>query len=134
MKRNFLRKLSAGTAIAVGLSSAPCLGQSLPVVAGCTAADFVTGESNSRIVTSGATYNPKCLRVKAGSSVTIQASLHHPLAAMPNIDGATNPFSDRASFASAQTRVLDTPGLFGYFCEAHGDAEGDGMAGVILVE
>lgn len=134
MKVNFLKKLSASIAMAIGLSTAPSWGQSLPVVAGCTAADFVVGELNSQIATAGAAYKPKCLRVKVGSSVTIQASKHHPLSAMPDINGAINPFSDNAKYVSSQTRVMDTPGLFGYFCEAHGDAEGDGMAGVILVE
>lgn len=134
MKRNFLRKIGAATAVVVGLISTPGFGQSLPIVAGCTAADFVEGGPDSQITTVGTAYSPKCLKVKVGSSVTIQASKHHPLSAMPDINETPNPFSDQAKFVTAQTRVMDTPGVYGYFCEAHGDAEGDGMAGAILVE
>jgi plastocyanin len=108
--------------------------QAVPTIAGCNAANFIDGGINSQVGTLGKSYSPKCLRVKVGSTVSIQASSHHPLSAMPDINGVQNPFSNGTSFSTSQTRVMSNPGLFGYFCEAHGDAEGDGMAGVILVE
>lgn len=134
MKSNMLRKLGATTAIFVVLSSVPSLGQSLPVVAGCKATDFVEGSLENQIKIVGTAFSPKCLRVKVGSSITIEASTHHPLTPMAKIGDMINPFSDQPKFFSAQTRVMTAPGLFGYFCKVHGDPEGDGMAGAILVE
>jgi plastocyanin len=103
-------------------------------IAGCTKAQFIMGAEVNQISTSGMSYTPKCLRIKAGSTVTIQAGGHHPLSAMPDIDGARNPFATTMSASQPQTRKMDQPGIYGYFCENHGDKTGSGMAGVIVVE
>lgn len=100
----------------------------------CTAAEYVDGGDDTVIQTSGFSYTPKCLHIRVGSSVTIQASSHHPLSAMPDIDDAANPFAQATPFVAPTTQVFNQPGLYGYFCENHGDATGAGMAGLILVD
>lgn len=102
--------------------------------AGCTEASFVIGATTNQINTSGANYTPRCLKVKKGSTVTIQASERHPLVGAPAINNAINPFQSGTLFKVSQTRVMDSVGSFGFYCDAHGDAEGDGMAGLIVVE
>lgn len=102
--------------------------------AGCTEARFVVGAATNQINTNGANYTPRCLKVKKGSAVTIQASERHPLVGAPAINNAVNPFETGTLFKASQTRVMDSVGSFGFYCEAHGDAEGDGMAGLIVVE
>jgi plastocyanin len=106
---------------------------SVPTVAGCSSSDFVDGLPANQITTAGTAFTPKCLRVKAGASVTIEASDHHPLKAMPDLGSDKNPFADASTFTTPQTRVFNSPGVFGYFCTRHGDDEGDGMAGAIVV-
>ena len=122
--------LALGVVVSIESTSA----QSAPPIAGCTAASFVEGGATNMIQTSGASYTPKCLHIRVGASVTIQASGHHPLSAMPDIDGAANPFRKATPFVDPATQVFNQPGIYGYFCEAHGDSEGDGMAGVIWVD
>ncbi|MBC7741812.1 MAG: hypothetical protein H7061_06430 [Bdellovibrionaceae bacterium] len=102
--------------------------------AGCTTAQFVIGTANNRITTAGMAFTPKCLRVKVGATVTIDGSARHPLASMPDIGGVRNPFATGSNFITPQTRVMKTRGTFGYFCDAHGNINGSGMAGVIVVE
>lgn len=121
-----------GVGFALGFSAFTSA-QTLPVVAGCKMSSFIDGSESNQITTAGAAFNPKCLRIKAGASVTIQGTKRHPLAAMPDIDGAINPFATTQPFETPQTRKMDQPGLYGYFCDSHGDAQGNGMAGAILV-
>lgn len=110
------------------------LAQALESIAGCSADSFVQGTENNQINTAGITYTPRCLKIKVGASVTIQASSRHPLQAMPNIDQALNPFLTESAHTTAQTRIMNEPGIYGYFCTNHGDAKGGRMAGVIIVE
>lgn len=138
MKNMYVKSVKAITIIFV--CAAPVLSQAQieaapqAPLAGCTDTSFVKGTDKNQITTAGASYTPKCLRVKIGASVTIQASQHHPLAGIPAANGLVNPFEANGHFVVAQTRVMNQAGLFGYYCENHGDSEGDGMAGVILVE
>lgn len=130
---NLKRNVKMGlVAQALLLSSGSAFAQSASV-AGCTANSFVQGADNNVIQAMGASYSPKCLKVKVGSVVTIQASARHPLFAMADID-APNPFASADEMTTPQTRQMNQKGIFGYFCTAHGDSEGDGMAGAILVE
>jgi plastocyanin len=77
-------------------------------------------------------YTPRCLKVKAGATVTIQASPRHPLEFVAtSLVKATDPV---APSQVPVTRVFTEPGVFGFFCSVHGDASGAGMAGVIVVE
>lgn len=99
--------------------------------AGCTEADFVSASGEAVISIDGSGYTPKCLRVPAGTIVKIAASERHPLQGV----GRGNPLFD-ASGGTEQPKTVqfNIPGLYGYFCIAHGDATGAGMAGAILVE
>lgn len=105
-----------------------------PVLAGCTTEKFISVAGDAIIKTIGNSYTPKCLRIKSGSNVTIQASSHHPLTAFADVNDVQNPFGDQSTFTTSQTRVMSQVGIYGYYCEAHGDSEGDGMAGIIIVE
>jgi predicted lipoprotein with Yx(FWY)xxD motif/plastocyanin len=100
-------------------------------VAGCKLADFV--ENISTINVSGHTYTPKCLRVKKGSSISFTASSMHPLNAMKDVMGFANPLRKLGAQRTNFTHQFLNTGLFGYFCENHGDINGGGMAGVIEV-
>ena len=126
--------LALPLALSVYLSLDVAQAQTAPPVVGCTAADYVDGGADTEIQTNGSGYTPKCLHIRVGSSVTIQASSHHPLSAMPDIYGAANPFAQATPFVAPTTQVFTQPGLYGYFCENHGDASGAGMAGLILVD
>jgi len=99
--------------------------------AGCQPADFVTIDGDAQVDIAGLGYSPKCLRIKAGSSVSIAASSRHPLQGV----GEANPILDAGGAVTvAKIVAFATPGEYGYFCTAHGDASGNGMAGVIVVE
>lgn len=122
-------------ALGVALYLGPAQAQTATTpLAGCTAASFVEGGIDNVIQTNGAGYTPKCLHIRVGAAVTIQASNHHPLSAMPDVDGAANPFAQATPFVAPATQVFSQPGLYGYFCENHGDSSGAGMAGVIWVD
>ena len=99
----------------------------------CAPADFIrlTGPQ-ATIQIDGRGYSPRCASVSPGTAVTIQASSRHPL---QGIEGAVpNPFVRGNAASSPETQTLNTPGTYGYFCVAHGDAQGNGMAGIVLVE
>lgn len=103
-------------------------------IAGCTSDKFIEGGEFNEIKTSGISYTPKCLKVKVGSTVSIDGSSRHPLLAMPDINGIKNPFATNEPALSTQTHVMTEPGVFGYYCDKHGSSSGSGMAGVIIVE
>jgi hypothetical protein len=67
------------------------------------------------------------MRVRAGQSVTIQATAAYPLAPAAM---AGNPIP---MGTSNQTFPLPTPGVYGYFCPSFGTPDGAGMAGAIEV-
>ena len=104
------------------------------VVAGCKPSQFVVGTEENVIAALASAYSPKCLKIKRGANVTIQASSRHPLSGMADVNGARNPIALMAKYTTAQTWSFAETGVFGYYCNNHGDAEGDGMAGVIVVE
>jgi plastocyanin len=102
--------------------------------AGCTTYQDLTGSSATRTVTFGGTvgnaYDPKCVQVKVGQSVTFSGGTFsfHPLAQAcgpaPVITAGTG---TTASF------TFNTAGIYGYYCTVHGTASGTGMAGSIQV-
>ena len=103
-------------------------------VAGCKEADFVArNEAAVTVEITGLMYSPKCLKVKPGTSLTIQAMPKHRLQGMAPIDGIVNPFIQNEAAVVNQTRTLIRPGQYGYFCNPHGDENGEGMAGVLWV-
>ncbi len=78
------------------------------------------------IGTLGNMYSPACARVQAGSSVTIEASVTHPLE--PRAGGSVgNPIPPQTSNA---TVVFTTPGFYPFLCPEHVD---QGMIGVVWV-
>ena len=106
----------------MSLASIPCQNQ-----------DFVLMKSPVVIKTVGRSYSPRCVKVKAGSQITIQASDMHPLGVMAPFNSTANPFAN-GNFTSDQTRTVTSPGVFGFFCTNHGDVSGNGMAGMVTVE
>ncbi len=108
----------------------------IPIVAGCQPGDYQSVlVCATTIAPSGRTYSPKCLKVQRGTQVTIVGSAIHPVQGMGPINGVQNPFTDiRGGAVEAVTKTLSEPGVYGYFCTHHGDENGNGMAGAILVE
>jgi plastocyanin len=103
-------------------------------VAGCKEADYVAIAGNAvTIEIQGLMYSPKCVKVKPGTSVTIQALPRHRVQGMAPIDGVENPFLQAEPAVVNQTRQLIRPGLYGFWCNPHGDENGEGMAGAIRV-
>lgn len=107
--------------------------ESLMTLAECNEANATVGGDTNEIAINGKSYTPRCLKVKVGATVAIQASSKHPLSAMPDINGAPNPFSNADEASVTQTRSMTTPGVFGYYCPRHGNPDGTGMTGFILV-
>jgi plastocyanin len=100
-------------------------------LAACNAGDFVSrNEAQVSVNIDGRGYTPACLKVKAGTTVTIDASRGHPLQGVGN----HNPFRRGSEATSPETHQLNEPGRYDYFCTRHGDESGRGMAGTILVE
>lgn len=99
----------------------------------CAPGDFVSSSDKQvTITTRGSDYSPRCLKVKPGTTVTIQASERHPLQGIEM--GPPNPFLRGSPGTRPETHTLNAPGSYGYFCTDHGDKEGNGMAGVVVVE
>jgi plastocyanin len=72
-------------------------------------------------------YSPACVRVAAGGSVTIEASVAHPLEARPG-GSPGNPIPQQTAPATVS---FPTPGFYPFFCPEHVD---QGMLGVVWVE
>ncbi|MBK7862286.1 MAG: hypothetical protein IPJ65_27495 [Archangiaceae bacterium] len=74
-------------------------------------------------------YEPQCLKVHAGQSVTFSGSFaSHPLSQKcgPAVVLAGQSGSNR-------TFTFTVPGVYGYYCTQHGTSSGSGMAGAIEV-
>jgi plastocyanin len=87
---------------------------------------YATATGPAVVSTQAMSYSPACLRVVAGTLVTIVGSLEHPLE--PRALGSPgNPIPQQ----QATARVLfPTPGFFAYQCPEHVDV---GMLGVVWV-
>jgi plastocyanin len=98
---------------------------------GCTQASFDnndrTAAGASRMVSfTCCSYSPDCMKIKVNQSVTFSGSFfEHPLA------HACGPAQVIANNAGPFT--FTTPGIYGYYCTAHGGINGSGMAGAIQV-
>lgn len=108
------------------------------VVAQCQEQDYIDilpGNSIFTIALQGSSYTPKCLRIKKGTSIAIQASSRHPLQGIPDLDSnLVNPIYDELGGAvENRTYTFNDVGVFGYYCLAHGNDAGQGMAGAIYV-
>ena len=120
--------------VLLSLMASPALAQQLPL-AGCDVNDFVTVGGSAIIKTEGRSYVPRCLKIKKGTTVTIEASSHHPLQGILNSVGMQNPIYDDLGGAVSNANVtFNETGVFGFYCLAHSDDKGTGMGGAILVE
>lgn len=114
-------------------------GAAVPVLAGCTASDYVDrgGDMDDRtVVPRGTTgYTPRCVTIRAGQMVTFSMDFAtHPLSAgVPHgsSTGATTP-SPIMTQRSGSSYVVAFPsaGFYPFYCLTHGHV---GMAGVVRV-
>jgi plastocyanin len=101
--------------------------------AGC--ATFVSAGASPVLVYRNYEYDPPCLSVRAGTTVTFTGApdaggfLVHPLvqACGPAPALASGDAGTTASF------VLTVPGIYGYYCLDHGSPAGASMSGAIEV-
>ncbi len=122
--------------LALTLVSSHAFAQEASLYAGCKESSFVDVPGpTAQITTPGGWYEPKCLRVKVGTAVTVAARKYHPLQAGPKIGEVDNPFHSVAGPAfTPQTRTLDKPGYYAIYCTNHGTYQtGTGMAALIWV-
>jgi plastocyanin len=107
------------------MSFAPC----------AAATDYVAGTTINFGGAVGFNYDPKCLKVSAGATVTFSGDfLTHPLApsAMRG-DPANNPIVNMSDGTTASF-VFPMPGFYAYLCNFHGTDDGLFMSGVIWVQ
>jgi plastocyanin len=105
--------------------------------AGCT---WETSVAATQVTISPpASYSPACVRVTAGSTLTIQASAMHPLEGMTKNGDSPNPIAQgqpSTGYLQDATFTFPTAGSYGFFCNVHGSdtAKGGTMTGVVYVE
>lgn len=99
-------------------------GGSFTSISPCTSQGSYT--SGTMISIAGTSYSPSCLRVAAGTAVSIAASSTHPLA--PRSGGSAN--NPIPSQTSAATVTFSAPGFYPFHCTVHQPT----MAGVVWVE
>lgn len=118
------------------LLAVPALAQVPSRVAGCSPGDFVTVTGpTAHVAIQGRSYVPRCLKVSKNTQVTVDATAHHPTQGIPNVQGLLNPLFDEFGGAvEARTHAFPDAGVFGFFCIAHSDDQGNGMGGAIWVE
>jgi plastocyanin len=100
--------------------------------AGCTNYIDWTSSTSTTINFGGAggnTYQPNCVKIKSGQSITFAGDFTmHPLAQ------ACGPASVITNgTGSSTTFKFSGAGTWGYYCTLHGTASGSGMAGSIQV-
>ena len=111
-------------------SAAPC-----PVTfAACTTLEDHTADATVAVAFNGFAYEPRCIRVHVGATVSIPGSGLHPLhnaacspaeTPLPTVMGGLQGNGDY---------TFTAVGNYGYFCNNHGTNAGSGMAGLIVVE
>ena len=112
-------------------SGSPCP----PSFAGCTTFVPAPGAGNATLAYRNYAYDPKCLSIKAGSTVTFAGEpdagdfLVHPLVQACG-PAPVLAFRDARTTASF---VLTAPGIYGYYCLDHGNPAGMAMSGAIQV-
>ncbi len=133
--------VDGGDSVLVDAYIEPMVDASLDrVVNGCSSrtATDLTGQPTAAITTSGFSYSPPCIRVRAGTVVTISAVpsfASHPLRAGTVVGGVatpdpTSPIPSRDTGTSVSFTPA-VPGAYGYYCNFH---FGFGMVGAIFVE
>jgi plastocyanin len=102
----------------------------------CNAAtDYVAGTTINFGGTVGFNYDPQCLKVAAGATVTFSGDfVVHPL--VPSAtrgDPPNNPIVNTSDGTTASF-VFPMPGFYAYLCNFHGSDDGAFMSGVIWVQ
>jgi plastocyanin len=124
---------AAGTADAPGAAA-------FQAVAPCSAeADYATGTETVTFgffgTPAGFSYDPKCLAIDAGRSVTFSGTFSaHPL--YPSARRGTLANNPIGGVSSGDSKVVPFPrrGFYAYYCGAHGAADdGSAMEGVVWV-
>lgn len=96
----------------------------------------MTGMATATIASMGLAYNPKCIKVSAGTDVTWDSNfMLHPLvggtvSGVTKTPDANSPIKPTSSGMSV-TFKLPAKGTYGFYCDVH--AAG-GMAGAVFVE
>jgi len=82
-----------------------------------------------------ANYDPKCLKVQAGTTVTFSGDFSmHPLTPSAMRGNTTdNPIVNMSAGTTA-TVTFPTPGFYAYLCNFHGSDNGTFMTGVVWVQ
>lgn len=103
--------------------------------AGCATYMDLTGMSAVSITTGpGFVYAPKCVRVSAGTMVTIAGSTSHPLTKAPCSPAGTELDTLGATGSvTGATVTFAAEGNYGIYCMNHGTSAGGGMAASIQV-
>jgi plastocyanin len=117
----------AGTAGSAG-SAGGDAGAFTSILPCTTVSSYMTG-ATTIMTTANFTYSPACLKVAAGSSVTIQASAVHPLSGLTT-GSANNPIPTGGKTAD-QMVTFTTPGFYPFHCDVHFSI---GMSGVVWVQ
>jgi plastocyanin len=100
--------------------------------AGCATLVDHTADTTVSVAITGFAYTPNCIRIHTGTMVTLPgASLHPLIGATCNPPGSPIPTTPSAA---GGTFTFTTAGLYGYHCNVHGQDNGTGMAGLIVVE
>jgi plastocyanin len=128
------RRGAALLALGVGLLLAGCgddsrQASSLTVCRSAFANCSIFDSSSPAISFGGAlgnAYAPRCLQLQAGQRVTFSGDFSlHPLRQACGPAAVIDDFGGPFTFAAA--------GTYGYYCSTHGNSDGTGMAGAILV-
>jgi plastocyanin len=100
--------------------------------AGCSSyQDATSNNPTITFGTGGNIYDPKCVKVKVGQSVTFSGTFAvHPLAQASCAPAQT---ITSTSSGTTATFTFNTPGVYGFYCTVHGTPQGTGMAGSIMV-
>jgi plastocyanin len=125
----------AGGSDSGGADSGPPEGCPL-TYSGCTTFEDLTGETTVEvtIVAAGASfaYEPHCIRISAGTTVSIPAEAIHPLDDA-SCSPETSPLPETPTVVDGDY-TFTAAGAYGFFCSVHGSDTGAGMAGLIVVE
>jgi plastocyanin len=99
--------------------------------AGCSTYQDATSGTPTITFGTANLYDPKCVKVKVGQSVTFSGTFAvHPLA---QASCAPAQAITSTSSGSTATFTFNTAGVYGFYCTAHGTPQGAGMAGAIMV-
>src|SRR5262249_30483521 len=103
--------------------------------AGCTT--FEDRTADTEVVVdfggdAGLAYSPKCVRIKVGARITFTGDFAtHPIAEACAPEGGS--YFAASNFEGSIGGQFMVAGVYGYFCEVHGDETGVGMSGAFEV-